>query len=101
VIPPVAVAVLGVAAAVLLLVAHAEWLRWLAAGMLLAFGAATALVWVSYEFLYRYSVGYADWVVHDRPGPAVIVGILGGLLLLAAGALALAGREKRAVGTGP
>jgi hypothetical protein len=102
-IPPVAVAVLGVAAAVLFLVAHSERLRGLATGMLLAFGIATALIWLAYEFLYRYSIEYASIPSHasGQPGPAEIVGILGGLLLIAAALVAVAGRETKAAAPGP
>ena len=102
-IPPVAVAVLGVAAAVLFLVAHSERLRGLATGMLLAFGIATALIWLAYEFLYRYSIEYASIHVYESadPGPAEIVGILGGLLLIAAALIAVAGRKRGAAAAGP
>jgi hypothetical protein len=102
-IPPVAGAVLGVAAAVLFLVAHSERLRGLATGMLLAFGIATALIWLAYEFLYRYSIEYASIPSHasGQPGPAEIVGILGGLLLIAAALVAVAGRETKAAAPGP
>jgi hypothetical protein len=87
-IPSVTVAVLAVAAAVLLLVAHAGWPRMLAAGMLLVFGIGTALIWAEQEALYSYDAG-----------PAEIVGMLGGVLLLVAGVLAVAGRKTRAAAT--
>jgi hypothetical protein len=99
-IPPVAVAVLGIAAAVLFLVAHTERLRGLAAGMLLAFGIATALIWLAYEFLYRYSFQSASFHASGHPGPAEIVGILGGLLLIAAALIAVAARETKTAATG-
>lgn len=82
-IPSVTVAVLGVAAAVLFLVAHTEWLGGLAAGMLVAFGLAIIVFWVSQELFHA--------------GSAEIVGILGGLLLLVAGVLAVAGGKGQPV----
>ena len=78
-IPSVMVAVLGIAAAVLFLLAHTEWVRGLAAGMLVAFGLAVIVFWVSQELLHA--------------GSAEIVGVAGGLLLLVAGVLAVAGRK--------
>jgi hypothetical protein len=78
-IPSVTVAVLGVAAAVLFLLARTEWMRGLAAGMLVAFGMAVIVFWVSQELLHA--------------GSAEIVGIAGGLLLLVAGVLGVAGRK--------
>ena len=87
-IPSVTVAVLAVAAAVLLVVAHAEWARMLAAGMLLVFGIGTALIWAEQEALYSYDAG-----------PAEIVGMLGGVSLLVAGVLAVTGRKARAAAT--
>jgi hypothetical protein len=78
-IPSVTVAVLGIAAALLFLLARTEWLRGLAAGMLVAFGMAVIVFWVSQDLLHA--------------GSAEIVGIAGGLLLLVAGVLAVAGRK--------
>jgi len=86
-IGPVTVAVLAIAAAIVLIVAHAEWLRMLAAGMLLAFGLATVLVFATYAFTQGSSA---------HPGPAETVGALGALLLLAAGVFAVVDRKTSA-----
>jgi hypothetical protein len=89
-IGPITVAVLAIAAAIVLIAAHAEWLRMLAAGMLLAFGVATLLVFATYGFTQGSSA---------HPGPAEIVGALGALFLLAAGVFAVVGRKKSAGAT--
>jgi hypothetical protein len=86
-IGPVTVAVLAIAAAIVLIVAHAEWLRMLAAGMLLAFGLVTALVFATYAFTQGSSA---------HPGAAETVGALGALLLLAAGVFAVVDRKTSA-----
>lgn len=74
----VAVAVLGLAAAVLLLATRTPLMRGLAAGMLLAFGVAQVLAFATY------------WAVYGTH-PAQTVGTVGGLLLVIAGVLALVG----------
>jgi hypothetical protein len=89
-IGPVAVAVLVLAAAILLIAARAEWLRVLAAGMLLALGIAMLLVYADY--------GFTEGPL-GHPGASEIVGALGSLLLLAAGVLVIAGRKTSAEAT--
>jgi hypothetical protein len=79
---PVGVAVVATVAAVLLLAAaRLRGIRWLAAGMLVAFGIQTALLFVGYRF------GITGNGVHA--GIAGIVGVFGGLVVLLAGVLAL------------
>jgi len=92
-IPSVTVAVLAVAAAVLLLVAHAGWARMLAAGMLLGSGIGTILVFAQFEALDSTTYGNEGF---NHAGPAEIVAILGGVLLLIAAVLAVAGRKAQA-----
>ena len=92
-IPSVTVAVLAVAAAVLLLVAHAGWARMLAAGMLLGSGIGTILVFAQFEALDSTTYGNEGF---NHAGPAEIVAILGRVLLLIAAVLAVAGRKAQA-----
>jgi hypothetical protein len=89
---PVGVAVIAIVAAVLLMAAaRARSLRWLAAGMLAAFGTQTVLLFTGYQF------GITGAGIHS--GSAGVVGILGGLTILLAGALGIAsGAVGRAAG---
>jgi hypothetical protein len=82
-VEPVGVAILGAAAAIVMLVAaRVPLLRLLATGMLAAMGIQTILLFAGYQFS----------VTHpDHPGGAGVVGILGGLLLLVAGVLGAVG----------
>jgi hypothetical protein len=77
-VEPVGVAVIGVVAVLLVVVARTARLRWLAAGILVAFGIQTVLLFAGYEFEPR-SPAHA--------GAGAAVGILGALLLLTAGVL--------------
>jgi len=56
--------------------------RWLAAGILLTFGAQTVLLFWGYQFAYS---------PPNKPGSAGFVGMVGGVLLVAAGVLGAAG----------
>jgi hypothetical protein len=87
-VEPIGVAIVGVTAAVLLvLAARSAWLRLLAAGMLMAFGIQSVLLFVGYQFAIQKP---------NHPGSGAAVGILGALLLLAAGVLAAIRRAPRA-----
>jgi zinc-ribbon domain len=79
---PVGVALLGLAAAVLVMASgRVPGLRWLAAGMLLAFGVQTILLFAGYQFgLISNSSAHT--------GYAGYIGIVAGLILAAAGVLA-------------
>lgn len=77
-VEPVAVAVLGVYAGIVMVTGRrGSGLHWLVAGMLLASGTQTVLFFVGLRF------GF----VGGRPGSAGAVGILGGVVLVAAGVL--------------
>ena len=76
---PFVVAILGCSAGILLIAAkRATSLRWLATGMLLAFGTQTFLLFVGYRF---------SLAPGQHPGIAGALGMAGGLMLLAAGVL--------------
>jgi len=81
---PVAVAIAALAAGIVLLASSSPGPRWATAGMLLAFGIQTPLLFAGYLFGITLSPG-------SHHGPAGPVGILAGLLLLAAGILGLVG----------
>jgi hypothetical protein len=82
-VEPVGVAVVGIlAAAGLLAATNAPRLRLLATGALLAMGVQTLLLFAGYQFSVR---------TPDHSSAGGVVGILGALLLLAAGALGAAG----------
>jgi hypothetical protein len=87
-IGPVAVAVLGIAAAVVLLASRAERTRGLAAGLLIGSGF-TIILYYAITSAVTNEIG-------AHPGPAEIVGIIGGLLLLIAGVLAIIGPKGEA-----
>ena len=90
-VEPVGVAVIGVAAAVIIMLANrSATLRLLATGLLVGFGIQTILLFAGYEF-------YARSPNHAGPGGAV--GILGGILLLVAGLIAAASRPASAAVT--
>jgi hypothetical protein len=93
-VEPVGVAVIGVAAGLIIMLANRSLrLQLLAAGALLGFGIQTILLFAGYEF-------YARSPNHAGPGGAV--GILGGILLLVAGLIAAARRPaSAAVTAGP
>jgi hypothetical protein len=82
-VEPVGVGILGAIAAILVIAAvRVPRLRLLAAGMLVAMGIQTILLFAGYQFS----------VTHpDHPGGAGVVGILGGLLLLVGGVLGAVG----------
>jgi hypothetical protein len=90
---PVVVALVALVAGIVLLVSRSQGVRWAMAGVLLAFGIQTALLFLGY--LLGYSVGSGS---HHGPGGPV--GIFAGLLLLAAGIIGLAGAAagQRAAG---
>jgi hypothetical protein len=90
-VEPVGVAVIGVAAALIIMLANrSARLRLLAAGLLFGFGIQTVLLFAGYEFYVRSP---------DHAGPAGAVGILGGILLLVAGLIAAASRPGSAAVT--
>ncbi len=84
-IGPVAVAVFGIVAGVVLLTTRAEFIRGLASGLLIAFGVSAILVYATYAFTEG---------PDDHPGPAEAVGVVGAAFLLVAGVLALVGRKR-------
>jgi hypothetical protein len=85
---PVGVAILGLAAAALLIFAsRAARLRLIAAGTLVAFGTQTVFLFAGLAFGIQSP---------DHPGAAGAVGIIGGLLLLIAGVLGAVGRSAPA-----
>jgi hypothetical protein len=86
-IGPIAVAVLGIVAGVVLLTTRAELTRGLAAGLLIAFGVSAILVYATYAFTEG---------PNDHPGPAEAVGTIGAAFFLIAGVLALVGRKRSA-----
>jgi hypothetical protein len=88
-IGPVLVAALSIAAAVVLAVSRASWLRAAAAGVIAAFGVAIILLFAAYEF----TIG----PVSSGAGPAGAekLGAFGGLLLLAAGLLGIMAASRR------
>src|SRR5262249_45250066 len=76
-VEPVGVAVIGVAAALIIMLAdRSARMRLVAGGVLIGFGIQTILLFAGYEFYVQNP---------DHAGPGGAVGILGGLLLLAAG----------------
>ena len=90
-VEPVGVAVIGVAAALIIMLANrSARLRLLATGLLFGFGIRTVLLFAGYEFYVRSP---------DHAGPAGAVGILGGILLLVAGLIAAASRPGSAAVT--
>jgi hypothetical protein len=93
-VEPVGVAVIGVTAALIIMLANrSARLRLLAAGLLFGFGIQTVLLFAGYEFYVRSP---------DHSGPGGAVGILGGILLLVAGLIAVASRPaSAAVTAGP
>jgi hypothetical protein len=83
-VEPVGVAVIGVLAALIIMLANRSGrLRLLAAGVLFGFGIQTLLLFAGYEFYVRSP---------DRAGPGGAVGILGGILFVAAALIAAASR---------
>ena len=93
-VEPVGVAVIGVVAAlIIMLVNRSARVRLLAAGLLCGFGIQTVLLFAGYEFYVRSP---------DHAGPAGVVGIFGGILLLVAGLItALSRPASAAVTAGP
>ena len=91
-VEPVGVAVIGVAAGLIIMLANrSARMRLLAAGVLIGFGIQTILLFAGYEFYVQSP---------DHAGPGGAVGILGGLLLLVAGLIAAASRPASAAATG-
>jgi hypothetical protein len=88
-IGPVVAAALSAAAALVLAVSRASWLRAAAAGVIAAFGAAVILFFAAYQF----TIG----PVSSGAGPAGAekLGAFGGLLLLAAGLLGIMAASRR------
>jgi hypothetical protein len=92
-VEPVGVAVIGIAVALIIMLANRSTrLGLLAAGMLVGFGIQTALLFAGYEFYVRSP---------DHAGPGGAVGILGGIVLVAAGLIAAASRPASAAVGGP
>lgn len=92
-VEPVGVAVIGIAAALIIMLAsRSARLGLLAAGMLVGFGIQTVLLFAGYEFYVRSP---------DHAGAGGAVGILGGILLLAAGLIAAASRPASAGARSP
>ena len=79
---PLGVAILGFCASILMARGGVSGRRWLAAGMLLAFGGQTILLFWGYQF---------GAVPPQKPGSAGIVGMAGGVMLLVAGVLGAVG----------
>jgi hypothetical protein len=79
---PLGVAIFGFCASILMARGGVSGRRWLAAGMLLAFGAQTILLFWGYQF---------GALPSDHPGSAGIVGMAGGVMLLVAGVLGAVG----------
>jgi hypothetical protein len=91
-VEPVGVAIIGIAAALIIMLANrSARMRLVAAGMLIGFGIQTILLFIGYEFYVQSP---------DHAGPGGAVGILGGLLLLAAGLIAAASRPASTAVTG-
>jgi hypothetical protein len=83
---PVAVAVLGACAGIVMMTARrGSGLRWLAAGTLLASGAQIGLFFEGLEF----------GGVAGRLDAVVVVGVIGGVMLVAAGVLGAVGNAAR------
>jgi hypothetical protein len=92
-VEPVGVAVIGIAVALIIMLANrSARLGLLAAGMLVGFGIQTVLLFAGYEFYVRSP---------DHAGPGGAVGILGGIVLLVAGLIAAASRPASAAAGGP
>jgi hypothetical protein len=91
-VEPVGVAVIGVAAALFVMLANrSARMRLLATGILFGFGIQTILLFAGYEFYVRSP---------DHAGPGGAVGILGGLVFLVAGLIAVASRPASTTLTG-
>jgi len=91
-VEPVGVAIIGVAAALIIMLANrSARMRLVATGVLFGFGLQTILLFAGYEFYVRSP---------NHAGPGGAVGILGGLLLLVAGLIAAASRPASAAVTG-
>lgn len=87
-VEPVGVAVLGIAAALLIVFARrSARLRSMAIGVLFGFGIQTIMLFAGYRFAFRGP---------DHAGPAGTVGIFGGIVLLVAALLSAFGREELA-----
>jgi hypothetical protein len=93
-VEPVGVAVIGVVAALVIMLANrSARLRLLAAGALFGFGIQTVLLFAGYEFQVRSP---------NHAGPGGVVGILGGIVLLVAAVIAAASSPaSAAVTAGP
>ena len=91
-VEPVGVAVIGVAAGLIIMLANrSARMRLVAVGVLIGFGIQTILLFAGYEFYVRSP---------NHAGPGGAVGILGGLLLLVAGLIAAASRPVSTAVTG-
>jgi hypothetical protein len=90
-VEPVGVAVIGVLAALIIMLANRSGrLRLLATGALFGFGIQTVLLFAGYEFYVRSP---------NRAGPGGAVGILGGLVFVAAALIAAASRPASPAST--
>ena len=91
-VEPVGVALIGVLAALIIMLANrSARLRLLATGALFGFGIQTVLLFAGYEFYVRSP---------NHAGPGGAVGILGGILLLVAALIAAAGKPASSAVTG-
>ena len=90
-VEPVGVAIIGVIAALIIMLANrSARLRLLAAGVLLGFAIQTVLLFAGYEFQVRSP---------DHAGPGGAVGVLGGIVFLVAALIAAASRPATAAVT--
>jgi hypothetical protein len=85
-VEPIGVAVLALAAGIILMASHSRVVSIAAAGVLLGFGVQTAFLFLGY---------WRGFGAGQHSGPAGVVGLLAGLLLAAAGAVAVASAAKR------
>jgi hypothetical protein len=86
-VEPVGVALLGIVLGVLLMVIRKGRLPAVVAGMLIAFGIQTVLLFLGYALGFSFAT--------YKPGSAGPVGVLGGLLLACAGVMGAASRGAR------
>jgi hypothetical protein len=90
-VEPVGVAVIGLLAALIIMLANRPGrLRLLATGVLFGFGIQTVFLFAGYEFYVRSP---------NRAGPGGAVGILGGVVFIAAALIAAASRPASSAGT--
>ena len=85
-VEPIGVAVLALAAGIILMASHSRVVSIAAAGILLGFGVQTVFLFLGY---------WRGFGAGQHSGPAGVVGLLAGLLLAAAGAVAVASAAQR------